>query len=265
MRVHHRLLSIALFLSLPAMLSSAQAQANWQDFSITLLHGSDYTVDYSLTTDDSTRTVITMEYAAGYGWGDLFTFIDHLASAHHQELYWELQPRVALSPWFGAPPAFASAMEEYFIATALEVANFDDPDGLTPSSGSFSNHLLGVGASWKAPGFHYLHTNIYRAFNGEEDDDYQLTIVWAKAFSIKGHRFLYDGFIDWSSATADHHASLNWTSQLKHDIGSLMGKPNRLYWGIEYVYWRNKFGIANATSAIPTNERNINLLVKLHL
>lgn len=258
-------LPAALFLCAAFVGSRAQAEPIWHDFSISVLRGSNYTVDYALDADDSTRTVVTMEYAAGYTWGDMFSFIDRLASEHHQELYWELQPRFALSPWFGGKENLHSMVEELFVATTLEVANFDDPDNLSASSGSFTNALIGVGMSWNAPGFRYVHSNLYKAFNDAEADDYQLTIAWARPFSIGHQAFLYDGFIDWSSGAADHRASINWTSQLKHDLGALGGKPGAVYWGIEYVYWRNKFGIANQTSGIRSNENNLNLLLKLHL
>lgn len=258
-----QLLSVVLLLCIP--FAHLRAEAAWQDFSVTLLRGTGYTVDYSLRSDDSTRDVITVEYAAGYAWGDLFTFVDRLASDRHQELYWELQPRVALTPWLGEANTPVGPVEDYFLATTLEVANFDDPDSLSASSGSFTNVLVGLGISWNVPGFRYMHSNVYRAINEAEANDYQLTLAWARPFVFGEHRFLYDGFIDWSSSARDHRASLNWTSQLKHDAGALWDSPETLYWGIEYVYWRNKFGIGNTTSGMQTNESNINLLVKLHL
>lgn len=254
-----------LFLYALALPSSVSADELWHDLSVSLLRGSDYTVDYSLTSDDSDREVITIEYAAAYTWGDLFSFIDRLASDHHQELYWEFQPRFSLNPLLSRAMSFDGAVEAVFAATTLEIANFDDPDNLSPSSGSFTNALVGLGMSWRSPGFTFLHANVYRAFNEAEADDYQLTLAWGRPFSVGKQFFLYDGFIDWSSAAADHQSSFNWTSQLKHDLGALWGKPKSLYWGIEYVYWRNKFGIANRASGIESTERNLNLLMKFHL
>lgn len=254
-----------LFLYALASPLSAWADDVWHDLSVAVLRGSDYRVNYALSSDDSQREVITIEYAAAYTWGDLFNFIDRLASDHHQELYWEFQPRISLNPLLTNAAAFDGAVEAVLIATTLEVANFDDPDNLSPSSGSFTNALMGIGMSWRSPGFTYLHSNIYRAFNDAEADDYQLTLAWGRPFAVGEQTFLYDGFIDWSSAAADHQPSFNWTSQLKHDLGALWGKPKSLYWGIEYVYWRNKFGIAHRTSGIESTERNLNLLIKLHL
>lgn len=254
-----------LFLWLTIHGARVNAEPVWHDFSVSLLHGAHYTVDYALDADDSTRNVVTMEYAAAYGWGDLFSFVDRLASARHQELYWELQPRFSLRPWLGDRYKQHQSVEDLFIATTLEVANFDDPDGLSASSGSFTNTLIGVGMNWNVADFRYLQTNVYRAFNDAEENDYQLTLAWARPFSVGSQSFLYDGFIDWSSGASDHRASVNWTSQLKHDAGAAWGNPGAIYWGIEYVYWRNKFGIANQTSGVRSNENNVNLLLKLHL
>lgn len=243
---------------------SALAQPVWQDFSVSYLIGPDYRVDYSLTSDDSTRRVITAEYAAAYSWGDLFTFVDRLASGQHQELYWELQPRLSLAPWLGEAQA-DSAVQEYFIAATIEMANFDDPDALTASAGSFTNALLGLGSNWTVPGFRYVRANIYRAFNEAEAHDYQLTLIWARPFVVAEQAFLYDGFVDWSSGARDHRASVNFTSQLKHDLGALWGRPESVYWGLEYVYWHNKFGIADGAYGVRSHERNLNLLLKAHL
>ncbi|MFT5852739.1 MAG: hypothetical protein ACI87J_002718, partial [Colwellia sp.] len=50
----------------------------------------------------------------------------------------------------------------------------------------------------------------------------------------------------------------NFTSQLKYNLASILDLDTKLYVGVEYAYWVNKFGIDGV------DENNINLLVKYH-
>lgn len=99
---------------------------------------------------------------------------------------------------------------------------------------------------------------MYKASNDLWDDDEQITLTWAVPFTIGGAEFLYDGFLDYSSASATNATETNFTSQLKWNAGKLLGTRSPLYIGIEYAYWINKFGIDGM------DEKNTCLLLKWH-
>jgi len=61
-----------------------------------------------------------------------------------------------------------------------------------------------------------------------------------------------------NTAYGDTEAQMNFTSQLKFNLASMLNLDTKLYVGVEYAYWNNKFGIEGA------DERNVNLLVKYH-
>jgi nucleoside-specific outer membrane channel protein Tsx len=107
-------------------------------------------------------------------------------------------------------------------------------------------------------GFRFLKLNFYYRNNDNYDDKYQFTPVWAVPFQVGDEQWLYDGFIDWSSATPQTAANLHFTSQLKWNIKQHLGVSNNVYVGFEYTYWHNKFGINNI------HENNLNLLFKYH-
>ena len=90
-----------------------------------------------------------------------------------------------------------------------------------------------------------------------------MTSSWALPFTLAAQDFIYDGFIDWSNSSDDKSSSLNFTSQLKWSLDKTLGLSNKLYLGIEYVYWLNKYGIQDSPQ-FETDESNINLLVKWH-
>lgn len=228
----------------------------WSDQSLTLLHGHHYRVDYRKGDNDHERAVLTFEHASGYQWGDLFAFLDRLESSRGNiEYYGELSPRLRLG---SVRDHFISG---FYLASTLEVSRFDADPG---RDRDFANLLYGVGVDLDLPGFKFVQLNAYRADNENEADDWQLTVSFAVPFRLGESRWLYDGFIDYSSAEGDHAASLNATTQLKWDAGAVWGAPGQLYLGVEYVYWNNKFGIPHNQYGFGTDERNVNALLKWH-
>ncbi|WP_237067637.1 outer membrane protein OmpK [Microbulbifer guangxiensis] len=243
---------------------TTSAEMLWNDNSLSLLYGRDYKVHYSLETDDSSRSVMTYEHVSGHGWGDLFMFADYLTSdAGSDELYTEVSPRLSFGKLGGRDLSFGP-VKDVLAAGTLEIGNFDDPDSLTATGPHFMNKLAGVGFDLAVPGFTFFQANLYHRDNDDKADNEQLTLAWGLPFALGGESFLYDGFLDWASASADAHPSMNFTSQLKWDLGARWGQPKALYAGIEYVHWDDKFGIKDGTFGIDSNERNVNLLVKYH-
>ena len=234
MRKLHSLSLVIVFSLIPL---SSLADTIWNDFSVSYLSGSDYQVG------PSEKQLITLEYVSGESWGDQFFFIDRtLSPSGSYSSYFEWSPRFKVVD-FGKEGVF----QHLSISTTLE------------SGQGFNNYLLGVGTNLSVPGFNYLKIDLYRAKNHNNDDDYQLTICWGYPFSIGNMKFLIDGFIDYSSASTSSAAALVAHSQIKWNISEQFGlKKSKLYVGIEYDYWRNKYGIAGV------NENNPNLLVKFH-
>lgn len=232
-----------LLLALTSM--SAQAEVLWQDFSVSYLNGSNYRVD------GPDKQVLTFEHVAGTSWGDSFFFLDHLRGDNgSRSNYAEWSPRLSLSKLSGKTVKFG-VVNDVLLTSTVEMS-------------SLSTHFLyGVATDLTVPGFNYLKLNFYRRNNDGVADNWQLTTTWAVPFSFGKQQFLYDGFMDWSSATADQSASMNMTSQLKWALHPLFNWKSKLYVGVEYVYWRNKYGIADSPQ-FRTHESNINLLVKAH-
>jgi len=240
----------------------AQAKTLWSDNSLSLLKGNDYTVPYTYTSEDEERVVVTFEHVSGHSWGDLFLFVDRLDSSEdNRETYVEVSPRLSLGKITGSDMKMGIIKDVLLGGTVewLSVPSADLPNDKT-------NYLIGPALDLALPGFAYFQLNTYyRDNDGDQKSNWQLTPVWGLPFSLGSAKFLYDGFIDWRSGTEDSHAETNFTSQLKWDVGNtLFNAEKTLYVGIEYVYWRNKFGIEDGSMPFDTNEKNINLLIKAH-
>lgn len=227
------------------MLRPAYAEVLWQDFRLTYLNGSHYRLG------DPQRQVLTIEHAAATSWGDSFFFLDHMKSNNGQHSnYAELQPRFSLGKngWQLAP---GGLIKDVLLASHIEM------------SSQRTNLLYGVGLDLALPGLKFTQLNFYRRNNEQVADNWQATLVWGAPFQVGGQSFLYDGFVDWASGSVDQHANLNWTSQLKWLASNLWQGKSQVWLGVEYVWWRHKFGVTDSPQ-LRSHENNVNLLLKWH-
>lgn len=221
------LMPLILFLMIP----KGYSEVLWSDFSASYLQGSNYEVG------DNRRTVFTFEHAAGYNWGDSFLFIDRLHSRNgDRETYAEFSPRLKLSSYHN------SFIKDIYLSTTAEVGE------------SFTNYLVGIGTNIQIPHFVFFKANLYYKNNDFGDNTVQSTLSWAVPIGP----LMYDGFMDYVASSDSSSTSMNLTSQLKYNIGESFNLKSKLYIGIEYAYWINKFGIDGV------DEKNVNLLVKYH-
>lgn len=226
-----RLMVTSLFLIITA---SVNAKTVWSNYSISYLLGDSYEVG------DSSREVITFEYTAGTTWGDTFMFFDRLESSDGSvETYGEFAPRYKIKDLDGF-------IKSVYIAPAIEM-------------GPGTNYLLGVGTDLAVPNFNFFQLNAYIRDNADGDMSFQTTVVWGLPIGP----LTYGGFIDFATGVdntvfGDTQAQLNFTSQLKYDIAEYLGSDTKVFIGVEYVFWNNKFGIDGV------DERNMNLLMQYH-
>lgn len=229
-----------LFFGAAALSSNAAAEMKWNDFSLSYLTGSQYEVG------DNSRQFLTVEHASGHDWGDTFYFYDRSKSSNGTlEAYAEFSPRLSLSYLTGSEMS-AGIISDVFIATTWEQGEF------------FDNYLVGVGVNLNVPGFNYFTANVYQANNSAWDNDQLLTLTWAYPFKLGSADFVYDGFMDWSNSSDTNASEMNFTSQLKYNVGGAFGSKAPVYVGIEYAFWNNKFGIAGV------DERSASFLLKWH-
>ena len=219
--------------------SLVNAETFFKDQSLSVLQGSDYELG------DNERVVMTYEYLSVHNWGDVFGFVDRLVDQNNggAETYIELSPNFNLATFDGG------LVNSVKLATTWEMAStaFVQSDNL----------LVGLGAGLNVPGFSHLSVSAYQRFNDTGEDNQQVTVVWGVPFNVAGQDFMFDGFWDFETELNDTTSS-NFTPQLKWDMAKLVGYDNKLYVGVEYVMWNDKFHVEG------TDENNVNLLVKAH-
>ncbi len=225
----------------------------WQDNSLTFLTGKNYEVD------PSTQHTLTFEHASGWSFGDLFIFVDgtHFDGdengfGNKQSYYGEFAPRFSAGKILNKDLSYG-IIKDVNLATCWEFGKDIDDD-----------YLVGPGFDLDLPGFDFFQLNVYRRFDDGKSDmeTYQLTTAWKYTHPVGKSTFVCDGFMDWVFGDGTDH--LHFCPQLKFDVGVFAGiKPMKLFTGIEYDYWKNKYGIKD-TSNFDTDQNTFSWIVKYH-
>lgn len=241
-----KLTQIAAICTIATTATLAQATPVWQDFSLTGLYGENYALPAN-GSDSNQQSTITAEYAAKLQYGDFFAFADRTNNdLDGNETYFEVSPRLSLGAVSGKKLEIGP-IKDVLIATTWEGGE------------GFNNYLYGFGFDLAIPYFQYAQLNFYKADNDKNlSDDYQVTFTYGVPFKLASEDFLVDGFMDWSTTEDDHASELNWTTQWKWNAGKHISPKTKLYLGVEYSVWNNKYGIKGL------NQNDVSALVKYH-
>lgn len=240
----------------PLLFASSVAMADdfihWQNTDLTLLYGDKYEV----VSDE--QTTVTFTHVNGNAWGDFFMFYDALNyRGGGESQYGEISPRFSASKIFGADFS-NSIIQDVLLTTTFEFGY-----------GNVESLLYGIAVDLKVPGFDFLQLNTYkRDPNNNQSEGYQFTPVWQMTFPVGQSEIVFDGFIDWvfKSDNDAYQENVHFNPQLKYDLGmAIWGKASKgkLYAGIEYDYWSNKFGISS-DAPIDVDQSTFSWIVRYH-
>ncbi len=228
-------------------MSSVQAKVLFSDTSVSLLYGE----DYELATDGE-LTTLTLEHASTHTWGGVFFFVDRLQGASDaqgtraKDIYGELSPKFKISDYSNG------LIKQVNLTGTYEF-------GSNTNGFEQDNYLVGIGADLNIPidGMKYASASLYHAFNDDTysdagDQQITLTYGWEK------NNVVIDGYVDYSFNNDDKEDQLHINPQIKYNLQEVLGIDNRIEVGVEYSYWRNKFGVDGVNQSVPS------ALVKVH-
>ncbi len=221
-----RILVIAIVL-LTLGLGSASA-AIWSSTSASFLYGSGYEL-----TEKEEATILTLEHASGWKFGDNFFFFDVFQPFDvNTHVYGEWHPRLRLGRTTGRSMSFAF-VKDVLVATELNVGE------------GWRAYFYGVGFDLDIPHFNFFAINFFVRDDMTLDGGatYQISPSWSVPFAIGSARFDFRGFLDYAGSQGGNKANLLAQPQLLFDLGSFNEKPGNVYVGIEYQYWNHKYGI----------------------
>jgi nucleoside-specific outer membrane channel protein Tsx len=232
------LLAAAALLGLSAV-STAQAggTAIWSTTNVEYLYGTNYNPIFG---SSDTRSVVTIEHADGWKYGDNFFFVD-ITNADRQDdtdteasYYGELSPRLSFGKMLGKDLSYG-IIQDVLITTTLEM----------PQSPVEQTYLYGLAVDLKLPKFAFFQTNFYVRDNQAAgiDTGYQVTLAWLLPFNVGKAGFAFEGFFDYAFGEDPLEDNIITAPRLLLDVGSLFGKPGCVQAGVEYQIWRNQYGI----------------------
>ncbi|HKS14048.1 MAG TPA: outer membrane protein OmpK [Pseudomonas sp.] len=233
----------------------------WQNNSLTYLYGQDFKVNPEV------QQTFTFEHADGWKYGDNFIFVDKIfyngkkdSGNGDNTYYGEISPRLSFGKIFGQKMEFGP-IKDVLLAMTYEFGE-----------GDTEAYLIGPGFDLDIPGFDWFQLNFYqRTTDGSRagDNVWQITPAWSYTIPVGSSDILIDGFMDWvvdndENRRGTYQANLHFNPQIKYDLGkALKIGEKQLYVGIEYDYWKNKYGIKDS-NAFETDQNTASLLVKVH-
>ena len=263
MKTSTRCTPLALAAALTLATTAAQA-ADWSDTSIGVRAGSDFAEPFN--NQDIRKTIVALTHASGYKFGSNFFNADFLMSdskdpasatskdgAH--EVYIVYRHTLDLEKVSGAKMAFGPVRG--FGVTAGFDVNTKTDAGYNSKKRML---VLGPTVSFDVPGFLNVSLLVlkesnapYSTFSGVSTPRYtykthpMLTAAWSIGL-IKDVPLTFEGFANFIASKGNNEfggktaAETNIDMQLMYDVGSLMGTKNTFKVGLEYQYWKNKFG-----------------------
>ncbi|WP_346352011.1 nucleoside-binding protein [Oceanimonas sp. AH20CE76] len=208
--------------------------------------------------DKSTTSIYTLQHASGWKYGDNFFFID----------YSDWKDSQRRRDWYG---------EGYFNFSLGKISGRDLSLGPVKDIGlvmginaggdsKVRKYLPGVQLALDVPGAAFFNTLITAYIDDstgvagggapKESNSWMLDTAWAFPFSAGSHDFSLEGHLEYIGSRENEFgdkvkAHVLAQPQLRYDLGkTLFNDPRRLFVGIEYQYWHNKYGGSVTESAV---------------
>ena len=271
--MHHskaRLLSLGLAAAALAVSASAHS-ADWSDTSISWRYGTRFAEPFN--PQDIKKHIFALTHASGYKYGSNFFNVDLLQSDDTdpgsltqtdgaQEAYVVYRHTLDFGKLRGSDIKFGK------VRGAGATFGFDWNTKNDVGYNSRKRMLVaGPTLMWDVPGF--LNTSIlalhesnapsgaFQPISGVTDRyTYDVHPMFNAVWGIPlGERVSFEGYLNWIASKGrdevgrDTGVETNIDMQIMYDIGTTMGyAKNKFRVGIEYQYWRNKFGNTGATT-----------------
>lgn len=223
----------------------------WQTNEVHFQYGSDFERAFTPDNAQQDAFIFTLQHADGWKYGDNFFFIDFTdAEDTGFDIYGEFYANFSLGKITDSDVTFGPVKD----VGVLAGVNYS-------KDAKVFKFLPGVRLSWGLPQFGFLNTDITAYIDGSggvddggapaETDSFMVDVNWALPFSIGSQDFSIEGHVEYIDGRRNEFGGdVSWhvlgQPQFRYDLGkSLLGKPGRLFAGIEYQFWINKLGERN--------------------
>ncbi len=246
------------YLITPLLLSfciwSINAQADlfdWSSNEIQYLHGDGYQMPKN--SSDISRSIITLSHADGWALGRNFFFMDTLISDQGEpsqvNIYGELYSYLSFSKMTGTNLSYG-LFKDLSLTGGVNIG-----ENLDASYSGTRVILYGVTVDFNLPGFKLFNVDFLRhdiLDPVSTGSSWQITPVWNFPFTLAGTHWSLEGFIDFIGEKGPNYVdNILAQPQIRLDVGDFWGFSKKIYFGIEYQYWHNKYGIKGLDESLP--------------
>ena len=228
---------------------SSQA-AIWSSSEVHYSSG-DY-LNFKTDKHDVTTSILTFQHASGHQYGKNFFFIDHSRSDKGSGFYGEWYSTFSLGAITGSDMSFGMVKDVGLLA------------GLNLAPGTSSMYTLpGVSLALDLPGFAFAnlditgYNNIKTNGSPGEESSYMLDFNWAYPFKAGGLSWSVEGHAEYIAGRDMKDGSdplEDWIlmqPQVRMDLGEALGnEPGNFFVGVEYQYWKNKYGVKDKNESM---------------
>lgn len=194
--------------------------------------------------------ILTLQHASGWGFGDVFLFIDSLHDNRRDgfndnDLYGEMYVNFSASKLSGKQIGAGPIKDIGLLAGVNAGAN-----------AKVRKYLPGVRLSWDAPGFTFLNSDltlylddnagVARGGAPRESNSHMLDINWSRPFEVGSQAFDFSGHMEYIGSRSNEFGAPigHWIlaqPTLRWDAGKAWyDKPGQLHLGLAWQYWQNK-------------------------
>lgn len=235
MSIRHSMSCCSLLILLVLVISPCTADT-WSMTNVQVLTGTGAQLSPS-----PTLPILTLEHANTWEYGDNYFFVDITHPFDPgTSFYAEWHPRFSASKISGRKIG-AGFVGDVLLCSEINVAE------------DWRAFLLGVGFDLKVPGFDFFQLDL-EARNDPSIRDavaFQVNPSWSVPFAIADARLRFTGAINFIGGAGETAASIMAQPQILVDCGRMIGFDGRLFCGIEYSYWKNKYGLRGINEHYP--------------
>ena len=249
-------LSLVMGLAIAVGFSFPSEAAEFSNTELQLQYGRLKVPKFAGGGEDNT-TILTVQNASGYRWGDFYGFVDFLKGENSDvnhfndyDAYGEMYINFSSTKLFNISYGKGLLRDIGYV----QGFNFD-------SDANVYKILPGIRFSWNIPGFAFLNTDWMAyldassgvspgTFNAPaETDSWMLDVNFAtKSFQVFGQYFNFEGHIEFIAPRENEFGDeVAWhifgQPQFRWDVGyALFGRKDHLFVGTEYQIWIHKLG-----------------------
>jgi hypothetical protein len=233
-------LGVALAVAVCPLFANA---ANAADWSITELQYQYGKLDSPFAGGAANTSVVTLQHASGYSFGDVFFFVDMIDDGevdgfNDKDAYGELYTYFSSAKILKR--TYSGLIKDVGLMAGV---NYDADAG-------FLSYMPGVYVDWNVPGFTFLRTHFAATVDDSDiaqKDGFQADLAWTRPFEIGGQRFSFEGHMEYTVLESNVFGpQKDWflaQPQLRWDVGyALTGRKDQFFVGTEYQLWVNKLG-----------------------